>query len=61
VNPRMKNLRKFVPVSAFILLYPLTALVGGMLLIAWRVLLHRRPQPVTVEEPEDYGTPVAQV
>ena len=43
-------------------LYPVTAMVGGMLLIAWRVLLHRRKQPGTVvEEPDDYGTPVAQV
>jgi len=50
-------------------LYPVTAMIGGMLLIAWRVLMHRRPQPVTVveepvtvvEEPDDYGTPVAQV
>jgi len=39
--------------------YPVTAMVGGMLLIAWRYLLHRRPQPVMVEEPDDYGTPVA--
>ena len=39
-------------------LYPVTAMVGGMLLVVWRVLMHRRPQPVTVEEPEDYGTPV---
>ena len=40
-------------------LYPVTAMIGGMLLIVWRVLMHRRPQPVTVvEEPDDYGTPV---
>ena len=40
-------------------LYPLTAMIGGTLLLVWRYLLHRRPQPVTVEEPDDYGTPVA--
>ena len=31
-----------------------------MMLLVWRYLLHRRPQPVTVvEEPDDYGTHVA--
>ena len=40
-------------------LYPLTAMIGGVLWLAWRYLLRRRPQPVTVEEPEDYGTIVA--
>ena len=35
-------------------LYPLTALVGGTLLIAWRVL-RRKQQPAPDEEPEDYG------
>jgi hypothetical protein len=40
--------------------YPLTALIGGTLLIIWRYLLRRdRLVPVTVEEPDDYGTPVA--
>ena len=43
-------------------LYPLTALIGGTLLLVWRYLLRRdRLVPVTVEEPEDYGTTVAQV
>jgi len=42
-------------------LYPVMAMIGGMVLIVWRVLMHRMPQPVTVEEPDDYGTPVAQV
>ena len=41
-------------------LYPLTAMIGAMLLLVWRYLLHRgRLVPVTVEEPDDYGTPVA--
>jgi len=41
-------------------IYPLTALIGGTLLVVWRILLRRKPQPVMVEEPEDdYGTPVA--
>ena len=34
-------------------LYPFTAVVGGTLLLAWRVL-RRKPQPVQPEEPEDY-------
>ena len=32
-------------------LYPLTAVIGGALLLAWRVL-HRKP--VKPDEPEDY-------
>ena len=40
-------------------LYPFTAVIGGTLLIAWRVL-RRKPKPVQpAEEPEDYGTIVA--
>jgi hypothetical protein len=43
------------------LIYPVTAMVGGMMLLVWRYLLHRRPQPVRVvdESEDDYGTPVA--
>ena len=40
-------------------LYLVTAMIGGTLLLVWRILLRRKPQPVMVEEPEDYGTPVA--
>ena len=32
-------------------LYPITALIGGALLLAWRVL---RRKPVKPDEPEDY-------
>ena len=40
-------------------LYPLTALIGGTLLLAWRVL-HRKRKPAPAEEPVDYdGTIVA--
>ena len=41
--------------------YPVTALVGGTLLIIWRYLLRRdrRATVQTVQEPDDYGTPVA--
>ena len=35
------------------------ALIGAMLLFVWRYLLRHKPQPVQLEEPEDYGTPVA--
>jgi len=43
------------------LIYPLTALIGGTLLLVWRYLLRRQPQPVRVvdESEDDYGTPVA--
>ena len=41
-------------------IYPVTAMIGGTLLLVWRILLRRKPQPVyPVDEPEDYGTPVA--
>ena len=40
-------------------LYPITAVVGGILLLTWRVL-HRKPKAAPVEEPVDYdGTIVA--
>ena len=40
-------------------LYPLTALIDGTLLLAWRVL-RREPKAVQLaEEPEDYGAVVA--
>lgn len=35
-------------------LYPFSALVGGTLLLAWR-MLRRKPKPIqSTQEPEDY-------
>jgi hypothetical protein len=39
--------------------YLSTFLIGSMFARLWRLL--RRREPVTIEEPEDYGTTVAQV